>query len=447
MAVVLSVTNFVAVFDGIVVTVALPSIQADLGLRQLDAQWLITAYAVALGGMLLFGGRCGDRYGRRRILVIGLSLFVGGLLVAGGAWAPWLLFTARALQGLGAAFAIPNSFAIISALRPPDFRRRIFASVAVAGGLGAAGGAIIGGLMTEGLGWRFVFLLTALVAGAAAVLATKVLDGSACNSGPGRPDLVAAFLSLAGLGLLVLAITDIARAGLLAPATMTAFILSVLFLVAFVVRERHSKAPLVPSRILRDRALWAAVSGLPGVVFAYDGTAFIGPLFLQQVAGFRPLETGLAFGPLGVAVLAGSPIAGFVLRRLHWSLVAAGAQLLCTAGLIFLQRAPGHAGYLTHVLPGLMLIGTGAAISVIAFNSVAGSNARPTDHGGVYAVYETVKYLTGALAVATLSTVAAGMGSLADGYGLAFTVSAVIAFTCGVAALIVGRLTRKDIRA
>ncbi|GAB2997388.1 MFS transporter [Amycolatopsis acidiphila] len=426
-AAMLSITNFVAVFDGLVVTVALPSIQASLGMRRLDAQWLITAYAVGLGGMLLFGGRCGDRYGRQTTLVAGLLVFVAGLLLAGFAWAPWPMFAGRALQGFGAAFAVPNSFAIISALRPAERRNRVFAAVAVAGGL-----------VTQGLGWRFVFLLTVPVAAAAAVVAAKVLD-EARAAAPAEPDLLAAGLSVAGLALLVLAITDVERAGPLGRETLSAFGLAAAALVGFALRERRTAAPLVPVRLLRDRALRAAVGGLPGFVFAYDGTVFVGLLFLQQAAGFGPVEAGLAFGPLGVAVLAGSPVAGFLLRRLRWTVVVAGAQLTCVAGLVLLVRVPVTGGYSTHFLPGLVLIGLGAAVSAIAFNGAAGSEADPRDQGSVYGIYETAKYLSGAIVVATLATAAATRATAADGYRLAFAVSAVIALVGGVVPLLLAR--------
>ncbi|EFL29036.1 drug resistance transporter, EmrB/QacA subfamily [Streptomyces himastatinicus ATCC 53653] len=154
----LVVTNFLVVFDGLVVTVALSTVQRGFGVSQVGAQWVITAYTLPLGGMLLLGGRCGDRYGRRRVLTIGLGLFTVGLLFAGLALTPWLLLISRALQGVGAALAVPTSFAIISNRPDAGERDRTFAAVAVAGGLGAAGGAVVGGAVTQGLGWRYVFL-------------------------------------------------------------------------------------------------------------------------------------------------------------------------------------------------------------------------------------------------------------------------------------------------
>jgi MFS family permease len=395
--------------------------------------------------MLLFGGRCGDRFGRRSTLVAGLLVFVAGLLLAGFAWAPWPMFAARAIQGLGAAFAVPNSFAIISALRPVERRNRVFAAVAVAGGLGAAGGAIVGGLVTEGLGWRFVFLLTVPVAAAAAVLAAKVLDDDRAAA-PAEPDLVAAGLSVAGLALLVFGITGVERAGPFARETMTSFGLAAAALAGFAVRERRTAAPLLPGRLLRDRALRAAVGGLPGFVFAYDGTVFVGLLFLQQAAGFGPVQAGLAFGPLGVAVLLGSPVAGFLLRRARWTVVVAGAQLTCVAGLVFLVRAPVAGGYPAHFLPGLVLIGLGAAVSAIAFNAAAGSEADPADQGSVYGIYETAKYLSGAVVVATLATAAAARTTVADGYRLAFAVSAVIALLGGLVPLLLARAAEGPLR-
>ncbi|MFJ8812237.1 MFS transporter [Amycolatopsis thermoflava] len=405
MAIVLSLTNFVAVFDGLVVAVALPAIQTGFGLRPVDGQWVLTAYAVALGGTLLTGGRCGDAFGRRRMLVAGLAVFVAGLLLAGVAWDVWVLFAARAVQGFGAAFAVPNAFATISALRPEAVRDRVFAAVAVAGGLGAAGGAITGGLITQGLGWRFLFLLTAPVVAAVAMTAARVLDEDRRRGAP-RPGMLGAALAVTAAALLVYAITNhdlaVAAVGLV--------------LVVPVVR-------LLPRGVVRDRSLRAAVAGLPGFVFAYDGTVFVGLLFLQQ--DLTSLQAGLTFTPLGIAVLVGAPLAARLLNRRVWTTVFGRAQAVCAAGLVLLA--------LDHVLPGLVLVGLGAAVSAVTLNAVAGRHAEPEDRGSAYGCYETAKYLCGALVVAVLAT------ALECGHAFAFLLAAAVAVLGGLAGCALGR--------
>ncbi|GAB3577414.1 DHA2 family efflux MFS transporter permease subunit [Amycolatopsis endophytica] len=403
-AVVLSLTNFVAVFDGLGVAVALPAIQADFGLTPLDGQWVLTAYAVALGGALLTGGRCGDAFGRRRMLVAGLVVFAAGLLLAGFARDAWVLFAARAVQGAGAAFAVPNAFATISSLRPEAVRGRVFAAVAVAGGLGVAAGAIAGGLITQGLGWRFLFLLTAPVVAAVAVTARRVLDEDRRPDAP-RPRPLGTLVAITATALLVYAITSHE------PVAFAAVLLVL------------AVKPILPSRLLREKSLRAAIAGLPGFVFAYDGTVFAGLLFLQRE--LTPLQAGLTFTPLGVAVLFGAPLAARLLHRREWTNVFAAAQVVCAAGLVLLA--------LGYVLPGLVLVGLGAAVSAVTLNGAAGRHVPPEDRGSAYGCYETAKYLCGALVVAVLAT------TLTHSYQLAFLVAAAVALLGGLAGSLLGR--------
>lgn len=238
----LVVTNFLVVFDGLVVTVALPTVRRGFGMSQVGAQWVMTAYALPLAGMLLLGGRCGDRYGRRLVLTIGLGLFSVGLLLAGLAPAPWLLLVSRALQGVGAALAVPTSFAITSSRPDARERDRTFAAVAVVGGLGAAGGAVVGGAVTQGLGWRYVFLLSVPVAACAFLAAPRLLTGRPARKPPDSLDLPGAALSVAALMLLVHGIAGVEHAGPASPVVLGSPAGSVLVFLLFLVRERKAAA-------------------------------------------------------------------------------------------------------------------------------------------------------------------------------------------------------------
>lgn len=454
LAILLTVTNFLVVFDGLVVTVALPTIQHSFSLAQADAQWVLTAYSLPLGGLLLLGGRLGDRFGRRRVLTTGLTLFAAGLLLAGLAPHTWLLFAGRAIQGTGAAFAVPTTFAVISSLPSPAQRTRLFAAVAVAGGLGAAGGAVIGGGVTQGLGWRYVFLLSAPVALLAAATVPVLLAGAKPQTGPRSLDAPGAVLSTVGLMLLVLSITSTESRGLLSLFTGTAFGLSVLCLAAFLVRERMATEPLLRLDMLRIPSLRTAVLTMPANEFAYQGSIFVGLLFLQQVLGYSALTAGLAFSPLGLVVLSGSALADRLLRRVPWTQVAAAAQLVSASGLVFLSFASADSTYFPHILPGFLALGLGTVLGAVAFNVAAGKDVAPGDKGAGYGAFETAKYTAGAFAIAGLNTVAIALSdatasenhtsTLASGYQAAFLVAAAVSALGGILVLLLGDRTATD---
>ncbi|MFF3641184.1 MFS transporter [Streptomyces sp. NPDC002564] len=444
----LTTTNFLVVFDGLVVTVALPALQRTFDLGQAGTQWVMTAYTLPLGGMLLLGGRCSDRFGRRPVLVTGLGLFIAGLLLAGLAPAPWLLLTGRMLQGAGAALAVPTSFAIISAQESPGERNRLFAAVAVAGGLGAAGGAVIGGVVTQGLGWRYVFLLSVPVALLAALAAPRLLESRQRSARTGGLDLPGVALSMAGLMLLVFAITHTEQSGLLSPGTLGPLALSVVAFAGFFRHERRTDTPLLRLGMLRVPSFRTAVLAMPANEFAYQGSVFIGLLFFQQALGYSPLIAGLAFSPLGVVVLVGSSLASRLLRRYRWTVVAAVAQFVSAAGLALLALAGRGSAYVPHILPSMLLLGLGTVVGAVAFNVAAGKDVAARDKGVGYGVFETAKYVAGVFAVAGLGSVAAARAgsmtatshasALTAGYQLAFLVAAVVSVLGGLLVAVLG---------
>ncbi|MEN2423706.1 MFS transporter [Streptomyces rimosus] len=444
----LTTTNFLVVFDGLVVTVALPAMQHSLGLGQAGTQWIMTAYTLPLAGMLLLGGRCSDRYGRRPVLITGFGLFIAGLLLAGLAPALWLLLPGRMLQGAGAALAVPTSFAIISAQQSPRDRDRLFAAVAVAGGLGAAGGAIIGGIVTQGLGWRYVFLLSVPVALLAALATPKVLERQPPTSTAGGLDLPGAVLSMAGLMLLVFAITNTETAGAASFSTLVPLALSAVAFTGFLLHEHSTKDPLLRLGTLRVPSFRTAVLAMPTNEFAYQGSVFIGLLFFQQALGYSPLAAGLAFSPLGLVVLVGSSAANRLLRRFSWTAVAASAQFVSAVGLALLAVAGPGSAYLPHILPSMLILGLGTVVGAVSFNVAAGKDISAHDKGVGYGVFETAKYVAGVFAVAGLGSIAAARTSSADtasraaalaaGYQLAFAVAAGIAVGGGVLVAVLG---------
>ncbi|MEU5259289.1 MFS transporter [Amycolatopsis sp. NPDC021455] len=403
---ILAATNFLAVFDGFVVVVALPAIQARFTLDALTAQWVITAYALPLGGLLLAGGRCGDRFGTHRTMRAGLWTFTAGAVLAGLAPTGWFLLGARALQGIGAALAVPSSFALISAQADPARRNKWFGVVAIAGGSGAAFGAVLGGLVTEGLGWRWVFWLSALIAAAAALGSDRVLPRDQPQHQSTRLGLVSAALSVTGLMALVFALTAIDRYGATAPVTLTSAAAALILLGLFAVREAHATTPLIHWPLLRLPALRASVAGMPGEEFAYQGTVYIGLLLLQQAFGLSPATAGLAFVPLGIAVLCGSPLATRLLNRLNWTTVASTTLIGCAAGLVLLSLTNSRDDLIPVFIPALVLLGLTTAVAAVALNAAAGKDVPLVHKGVAYGIHETSTNLSGALAVAGLSTIA-----------------------------------------
>ncbi|WP_327299408.1 MFS transporter [Streptomyces sp. NBC_01197] len=444
----LTTTNFLVVFDGLVVTVALPAVQRSFDLGQAGTQWVMTAYTLPLGGVLLLGGRCSDRYGRRPVLITGLGLFVAGLLLAGLAPNTSLLLAGRTLQGGGAALAVPTSFAIISARKTASDRNRLFAAVAVAGGLGAACGAVIGGIVTQGLGWRYVFLLSVPVALLAALMTPRLLDAEPAPARSGRLDLPGAALSMTGLMLLVFAVTNTESAGLVSVSTFGPLALSAIAFAAFFLHERRTEAPLLRISILRLSSFRTAALAMPANEFAYQGSVFIGLLFFQQALGYSPLGAGLAFSPLGLVVLLGSSVANRLLHRYRWTVIAAGAQFVSAAGLGLLAIAGPESAYLPHILPSLLILGLGTVVGAVAFNVTAGKDVSAKDKGVGYGVFETAKYVAGVFAVAGLGSIAAAransagtadhVSALTAGYQLAFAVAAIIAFLGGALVTLLG---------
>jgi MFS family permease len=435
-AIALGGSNFLAVFDGLVVVVALPAVQQDFQVSTVDAQWLVTAYAIPLSGGMLVGGRLGDKFGRRRVLICGLAVFGLGSLVAALASGMAVLGLARVAQGLGATAAVPTSFALISALPNRQLRSRLFGLVATAGGIGAASGAVIGGLATDGFGWRAIFWLVTAISSVVLLSAHFGLKDTAVaapsdsvQTSLGAPQ---AILSITALSLLVFGITNIERVGLDAPATIYALGSAALLFLAFVLSERRKHYGFARFDLLRFRSLRAAIAGIPGEEFAYQGALYLGLLFLQQTAGLSATWAGITFIPLGIAVLAGSAASTPLVRRCRWSWLTAGAVTGCAVGLGGLAISASLDGtpMLSLFTISLSIIGFCAAIAAVSLNEAAGSDVEHRSKGAAYGLHETALYLASAVVVAGLATIVEAMSP--DGSsvpGTAFTVAFVIAAT------------------
>src|SRR3954452_17786587 len=294
-AVIACAAQFLVGADGLAVAIALPSLQRDLGVSPIDGQWVLTAYGLAFGGSLLLGGRLGDLYGRRLLLVAGMGLFAAGSLVAGIAPGLGVLVAGRALQGLGSAAALPAALALIGSLFPPGERRtRALAERAAVGSGGVMTGLLLGGVVTHALGWRWVFLLMAPLAALSALAALRVLPEVRAERRTAPPDVAGALLVTVGAMALLLGLTRVERHGLGAAATLVPFAAGVALLAAFAAWERRASAPLVRFEVLRTASLRLASAGAGLNAVAFTAIVYVGTLYLQLALGYGPLRAGLS---------------------------------------------------------------------------------------------------------------------------------------------------------
>ncbi|MER6666910.1 MFS transporter [Amycolatopsis japonica] len=436
--------SFVVVLDATIVSVALPRIRADLGFSAATLPWVVNAYTLAFAGCLLLGGRCADVFGRRRILLAGMGLFAGASLLAGLAADPALLLLARAGQGVGGALLMPATLSLLTDTFPAGPRRaRALSTWSAIGAVGAASGPLAGGLLTQFLGWRWVFFVNVPL-GLVAVAGTLVLLPGRSRSGPAhRLDVVGAVLATAGLTGVVYAVMESEAVGWGASEVIGPLIAGILLCGLFLLHQaRWAAAPLVPLSLFRHRAVRGANLVMFLLGLGFFGAPVLISFALQYVHGAGPLGAGLGFLPAGLAMFAGAKAAGPLTIRLGARRAAALGCALGAAGLagVAASLATGGSSAAMIVLPSVVFgFGTASAFTPL---TVAATSGVPTTSGGVAAaVLNTVRQTSGAIGLAVLTTIAAAASGrspveqgLAHGYAVAFAVSAV----CVAAAAAVG---------
>jgi EmrB/QacA subfamily drug resistance transporter len=437
----LCAAQFMVILDVTVVNVALPSIQADLGVASGDLQWVVTAYTLVFGGLLMLGGRAGDVLGRRRVFVAGLALFTASSLAAGLAPSEPLLLAARALQGAGAALLSPSTLALLTAVFPegPE-RHRALATWGALGAAGAGAGVLLGGVLTELAGWRSAFLVNVPVGVAGVALAGRTLP-AARPSGP-RPalDLLGAPLLTGGLVALIYGLSRADDAGWTAAPTVLPAAAGLALVAAFAARQSAVPHPLVPLRVFRRRAASTALGLMLLAAGTMVATFFLGSLHLQQQLGHSALRTGLEFLPVALTVLAAAHAGGHVLARAGIrTLLAAGFALAAAGALLLADVGPG-ASYAADVLPGLAVMAAGLGLAFAGITVTVMSGAGHDDAGILSGLTTTAHELGASVVVAVLATVAA-----AGGTGDAFAVAAGVAAAGAVVAL--AGLRAGDVRA
>jgi EmrB/QacA subfamily drug resistance transporter len=422
------------ILDGNVVSVALPVLQSELGFTTAGLAWTVNAYLVPFGGLLLLAGRIGDLFGRRRMLLVGLTLFVLASLLCGLAISAEMLVAARFLQGIGAAMSSAVVLGMVVALFPePGERAKAMGVYAFVGAAGASIGTLLGGVLTDSVGWRWIFLINVPIGVMTVLLALRVVAADRPVARSGRPDVLGGLLVTAGLVLAVLTIVDesapVTRLGLGAAA--------VALLAGFVVRQRRTAEPLVRLGIFRSRAVSGGNAAQLLMVAGMLGFQFTAALYLQQALGYTPAQTGFALLPITITIaLVSLILSGRLIARSGARAVLLAGEILLVAGLLLLTRPP-TGSFVVDVLPSMLVLGIGAGLALPAVTTVIMSDATPEDAGLASGLANTSQQVGGALGIAVLAALAAARTdaataagaplpeALTSGYQLAFWGSAV----------------------
>jgi EmrB/QacA subfamily drug resistance transporter len=401
----LSIAQFMVFLDVSIVNVALPSIERGLRISEANLPYVVTLYGTALGGFLLFGSRLADTFGRRRMLRAGLVLFGAASLASGLAHEQALLFAARGAQGLGASLIAPAALSILTTTFTGGAERaRALGLWGALTGLASVAGVILGGVLSDGPGWRWIFFINVPVAVIAAATATRVLPES---SGPRRRfDITGAVALTAGLLALIYGLDDAISSGWGSAMVLASLIAAAVFLAAFAAVERRAEAPLVPFAIFRSPTLRYANIASLFMLGAVVTLFFFSSLFMQQVLGYSPLRTGLAYVPIAAIVAVGAGIASNAVAKVPARALLALGLLLVTAGLALMALVPAGASYPARILPPFLMIGLGMGLSFVPLQ-IAAQAGVPADRAGLAAgLINTSQEAGGALGVAVAATFA-----------------------------------------
>jgi len=444
--------QFMVLLDVSVVNVALPSIRSDLGFSTSGLQWVVNAYALTFAGFLLLAGRAADLFGRRRILLAGLALFCLASLADGLAANQWELVAARALQGFGGAVLTPATLTILIATYPEGRSRAralgIWSAVAAAG---ASSGALLGGIITQFLSWRWVFFVN-LPVGLLVLTAAALAVGESFGDTQARRhlDVAGAIAVTGGLVAVAWGIARTQAVGWGSPEVVAAFTLAVVLLAVFVLIEaRLARAPLVPLRIFASRSITGANLVAFGLGAALFAVWYFQSLYLQSVRGMTPLEAGLSFLPQTLAIVVGSTLSSRLIPRLGARPFLIGGPLVMAAGLLWLaQIAVSPAIWAAVLLPGTLLT-FGAGLSFPAITVAATAGVPRQQAGLASGLVNTSRQVGGSLGLAALATLAADRAALlasqhhpmpsalTGGFGLGLAVGAALAVAAGLFGFVV----------
>ncbi|MEU3828254.1 MFS transporter [Streptomyces sp. NPDC029080] len=405
----IALAQLMVVLDATIVNIALPSAQTDLGISDGNRQWVVTAYALAFGGLLLFGGRIADLWGRKRAFVLGLGGFAAASALGGAATTGAMMFGARALQGVFGALLAPAALSLLAVMfTDAKERAKAFGIYGAIAGGGGAVGLILGGFLTEYLDWRWTFFVNipfAVVAAAGAYFVIREPEGGRNRSPLDIPGVI---LSTLGLVALVYGFTRAESDGWGDTVTVSMFVASVVLLLAFVAVESKVKAPLLPLRVVTDRNRGGIYLSLGLAIIGMFGLFLFLTYYLQVVKGYSPVKTGFAFLPMVAGMITGSTqIGARLMTRVPARLLMGPGFLLAALGMLLLTQLEIDSSYAALLLPAMLLLGLGMGTAFMPAMSLATQGVQPRDAGVASAMVNTSQQVGGAIGTALLNTIAA----------------------------------------
>ncbi|MER5325383.1 MFS transporter [Streptosporangium roseum] len=420
---VVGLAGFVTTLDNTVVTVALPTLQTELGASLAALEWVVTGYVLTFAGFMLAGGRLADVYGRRRVLVAGLAVFTAASLAAGLATSAGVLVAARLVQGCGAALILPAMLAVVS-VGSDDRQRSAGVAVWMASGAGAlALGPVVGGYLTQHFHWSWVFLLNVPL-GVLVIALAAVAVPESCDATAARVDVPGVATSVVVLSAGTFALTFGAELGWTSPVIVVAAAVAVVAAAVFVAVERFGADPMVDLALFRARAFTGGVIAQVLWGLGVNGVFFFTALFLQGVLGFSPTMSGLAFVPLALLVVAVTPLVPYVERRLGAGRTVALGLLLVAGGMAavgFLRPGDGWA----DLLPAVCVIGVGSALTMPLGSAVLG--AVPESRAGVAGgVFSVAREMSGLFGIAVVGVIVGSSASFTAGYAAGLLTAAAL---------------------
>ena len=449
----LCAVQFLDIADSSIMNVALPSIRRDLGFSVQGLQWVLSGYLLTYGGFLMLGGRAADLLGRRRVFMAGLAVVGLASLAAGFAATQGQLIAARAAQGLGAAIVSPAALSIVTSLFAVGAERNkaLGAWGAVAGSAGAAG-VLLGGILTDGLGWEWVLWVNVPVAAIALALTPGLIPESRSESATRHFDAAGAVSVTAGLSVLAYAFLDASSSGWGSTKIISLLATAAVLIAAFVVIELRSAAPLVPFRIFRLRTLTGAnVAGLLLGASLFSMFFFIS-LYMQQVLGYSPIHAGLSYLPLALTIVVAAGLGGQLVTRFGFKPILAAGLAFVSVGLLWFSQVSVGGGFLTDILGPSLLAAIGLGFGFVTSTIAAVSGVEDREQGLASGLINTSQQIGGALGLAVLSTIATTRtndvmatghstvtNALTEGFQSAFLGGAVIAALGVVATLVLIR--------
>jgi EmrB/QacA subfamily drug resistance transporter len=449
----LCATQFMVVLDVAIVNVALPSIQEALDFSQENLQWIVSAYTLTFGGFLLLGGRTADLLGRRRVFMVGLVIFTLASLACGLSESEGFLICARAVQGLGAAIISPAALSIITTTFAEGAERNkalgIWGAIA---GIGGAAGVLLGGILTDTLGWEWIFFINVPVGALVLALTPVLVEESRAIGMPRRFDVAGAVTVTAGLALLVYGLVRTETVGWAADETIGALAGALALLIAFVAIEIRTTSPLMPLRIFRLRSLTGA--NVVGLLLGASifGMFFFLSLYMQQVLGYSALRTGIGYLLVAIVIIIAAAASQALVTRFAVRPILALGMVLLLAGLLWFLQVSVDGGYAYTLAPGFVLAGIGLGFAFVPVSIAALQGVLPSEAGIASGLINTSQQVGGALGIAVLSTIAntrtnhiledaggdpaALAGALTEGFQYAFAVAAGFALIGLIATLV-----------